>query len=267
MKHVESVTSKAGWAPLPGGYKRLAVEFPTDQVVAVDKSSWDWTMPGWCVRAYYEVKRQQCRDWDDRYDRLVRARLYHVVGPGSVLRLADGAEFAQRDWGLMKSGWLLTLSMNSMSQLFQHAVAWWRLGNAMSALPHVWAMGDDTIIKYTHDSRKLELYESALATTGCLVKKSVLRREFCGVLVEGDDDVTVTPLYVDKHKFLLSYLDPKVEQDTLQSYFLLYALSKDRWVDEYRDRLIMDHGPMYKLWAKGLCRLQCFDDMPPWTAW
>lgn len=267
IKNVQSCVSKAGWSPIPAGYAALAKEFPEGGSVAVDKSCWDWTMPGWCVEAYLQIKKLQCRGWDDRFERLVRARFYHVVGPGARIRLRDGRVYRQTDWGLMKSGWLLTLSMNSMSQLCQHALAWTRMGEGASPLPHMWAMGDDSIIRQSHDLEKLARYEAALSTTGCLVKKSVLRREFCGILLEGEGDVTVTPLYGPKHKFHLAYLDPLVEQDTLQSYQLIYALSADRWIDRHKDRLGIDYGPLYRLWAAGLVNLKILDSIPAWSAW
>nr|QXV86396.1 RNA-dependent RNA polymerase [Solemoviridae sp.] len=265
VRNVGSVVSKAGWSPLPGGYKALSTVFPDGGSVAVDKSAWDWTMPPWVVEAYLQVKKLQCHGWDDRYERAVRTRLAQVVGPLATIRLCNGLEFKQEGWGIMKSGWLLTLSMNSMAQLNQHALACFRMGE--NDPPLMWAMGDDSLIRMKHDAQVLDQYEKALATTGCLVKKSVLKREFCGVRIEGDLEVSVTPLYIDKHKFVLSYVEPRYEQDTLQSYMLLYSLSADRWVDEYKDRLDLNYGPLYPLWAKGLIKLQVLDNIPPWASW
>lgn len=267
VRNVESVTSKAGWSPLPAGYASLSTHFPEGEVVAVDKASWDWTMPGWVVEAYLQVKKHQCRDWDERYERMVRSRLWEIVGPGATFRLEDGDRFAQVGWGLMKSGWYLTLSMNSMSQLFQHALAWSRLGKVGEPLPLCWAMGDDTIIRMSQEQDFVSDYERELATTGCLVKKSVLQREFCGVRVWGSGQgAIVDPLYPQKHQFTLAYINPKHEQDTLQSYKLLYALSGNRWIDLHNDKLAVDYGPLYKLWARGLVKLSILDDLPPWTA-
>lgn len=255
------VTSKAGWAPLPGGYQMMGEVFDAN-AVAVDKTAWDWTMPEWVIRAYVDMKQGQCKDWDDRYAWIVWRRLWFVLGPGTTFRMSDGIVYRQMYWGAMKSGWLLTLSMNSAAQAFQHSLAWTRMGRP-GKLPKVWAMGDDTLLT---SFPWLGEYWRSLETTGCLVKKIERNREFAGFVLTGNGSAyQVTPLYPDKHRFVLKHCGEQ-EQEILLSFSLIYALSADRWFHEqaahYADFSV---GAPQILWAKGLTQLQLFENLPAWT--
>lgn len=262
LKNPMATSQKAGWSPLPGGYQRLVREFPLDSSIAVDKSLWDWTMPSWVIKAYVDLKFYQMVDPDDRIRRLTWARLSQVLGPNSRFRLSTGVEYRQTFWGVMKSGWLLTLSLNSAAQVFQHALAWMRMGRSASPLPTVWAMGDDILAKLKLSGEELQLYWDSLESTGCQVKKIERRREFCGFVFEDD---SVVPLYPDKHRFLLRHLKPANVQSTLLSFELLYALSSDRWFDQCNFERDLILGPMAKLWAKGLIHLDVLSALPDWT--
>lgn len=264
LKQPMATTQKTGWSPLPAGYQRLVAEFPADSSVAVDKTQWDWTMPEWVIRAYVDMKRYQLtEEVPPEYWTLVWARLYYVLGPGARFRMPNGVQWRQLGWGLMKSGWLLTLSLNSAAQGFQHALAWFRMGKTEPP-PSVWAMGDDILAKMKLTEEELQLYWEKLETTGCKVKKIERRREFCGFDFVSDE--VVNPLYPDKHQFILQHLDPAVEQETLLSYSLLYALSDLGWVKKiypYQERAL---GPLAKLWAKGLVKLDVLPRVPDWAS-
>nr|QUS52862.1 hypothetical protein 2 [Hypera postica associated sobemovirus 2] len=262
LKNVMKTTQKTGWSPIPGGYQALVEIFPEDESIAVDKSLWDWTMPEWVIAAYVEMKKNQCVGATDEYWRLVWARLACVVGPRSYFELPSGIRYRQTGWGIMKSGWLLTLSMNSAAQAFQHVLAWRRMGKSEKP-PHVWAMGDDILARMKIDDDDLERYWRSLETTGCLVKKIERRREFCGFHFVGKEGVT--PLYPDKHRFILKYIEPKVEKETLMSYSLLYALSSDRWIDGIGMSFPAVLNPVAKLWAKGLVCLNVLTSIPDWV--
>lgn len=260
------VVSKAGWAPLPGGYQRLMKEFPESESVAVDKSLWDWTMPGWVVRGFVDVKLAQCGNRDAAYERIVWSRLRQVLGPRTRFRMRDGVEWIQSDWGLMKSGWFCTLSMNGMAQGLQHALAWYRMGNR-TLPPLIWTMGDDTLTRMKMDDAELDNYRKCLETCGCIVKKVERSREFAGFSVFGDDiaSARVEPLYPDKHQFILRYVESAVERDTMLSFSLLYALSNQQWFNAIADRCTIAIGPAQRLWAKGLVKLDILQVLPTWT--
>lgn len=259
-------TQKSGWSPFPAGYQRLLAEFPVNESMAVDKTLWDWTMPEWVISLYVCVKRQQMVEGDDglddRYWHLVWARLYYVLGPGARFRCPSGEEWQQQFWGLMKSGMFLTLSLNSMAQDAQHVLAWIRAFPDES-VPLLWAMGDDTLIRMSLTDDETTAYVEALESTGCSVKKIERSREFCGYMFNSADDVR--PLYPEKHRFIIAHVNPSVEQDTLFAYELLYALSGDRWVDRLRQYQYAPLGPVARMWARGLVRLNVLKEVPQWA--
>lgn len=249
LRNVAEVPCKTGWSPLPEGYKSLRAMFPENESLAIDKTAWDWTMPGWVVRSYIRVRLAQCRNPDRRYARLVWARACQVVGPEAVFRLPSGQRYRQREWGLMKSGWLQTLSMNSMAQDLQSDLAWQRSGLEGSP-PPVWAMGDDKLMKWNPTEDQLERFVLALATTGCVVKHALRSREFAGFLFEGDQ---VKPLYPKKHSFTVRYVSPDNEQAVLLAFAMLYSLQKDEsWFDQVKHHLDFPIANILPMWAAGL---------------
>lgn len=257
VRNPGAVVAKAGWSPLPEGYQAIVKQFPGD-VMAVDKTAWDWTMPEWVVYAYFGIKMDQCVDSDDLYEGMCWLRMMQVVGSEAYIRLPDGRQLQQDSVGLMKSGWLLTLSMNSMAQALQHAVASFAIGEEP---PRCWALGDDFISRAVS---KPDDYVRELSRTGCLVKHAKNILEFAGF------DFTnggVTPLYWKKHQFLLNYVEPDIEQDVLLSYFMLYSLSTNRWLDSYRKYANFPVGKTFELWAKGLIKMDVTLGKMSWLEW
>lgn len=274
QRHVANVSCKSGWAPIPGGYSALTAAFPENESVAVDKTAWDWTMPGWVAKAYWGLKIYQCVDADPEYLRMTYNRFKEVVGPQATFRLPDGTRYRQRYWGLMKSGWLLTLSCNSAAQVLQHAVAWKRLTKQVESpysFPLVWAMGDDMLLRFRlrlgyqqpKDDSFIEAYGKCLATTGCIVKHVLRSREFAGFSFPGK---YVVPLYPKKHRYILKHVKADDEQELLKAYFLLYALAGPHsWLDEVRHRARFPVGAALEAWARGLVSLSYIEKLPQWT--
>lgn len=162
-------TTKAGWAPLPGGYRALTRTFPIKRAVAVDKTAWDWTTPWWVLKSYLDIKMAQCRDPDTLYWHMSNLRFQQVVGPLAEVVFPDGTTLMQSDYGLMKSGWLLTLSANSAAQFLQASVTWQRLKhlsliNEESPLPYMWAMGDDMLLDMPEE--EIEYYPEMFLPPG-----------------------------------------------------------------------------------------------------
>lgn len=246
IENVDKVTSKTGWSPIPEGFRVLRNCFPLTESVAVDKTAWDWTMPGWVVKAYYQAKMAQCVNPSDEYERACQNRMREVVGPSCIIRLPSGRRLRQTSWGLMKSGWLLTLSMNSAAQYFQHALACKRLGWTVMSM---WAMGDDLLMRARIEDRDLERYQKELGRTGCLVKHALRRREFAGFYFSATE---VVPLYQDKHKFALAYVKEDLEQEVLFAYHLLYSkVDNLGWVASLRPFVKFPVGNRFKAWADG----------------
>lgn len=236
---------------MPEGFKAIWYNFPEEEALAIDKTAWDWTMPPWVVALYFHVKMLQVRDATPEYQRMVLMRMSQVVGPDAVVRLPDGQRVRQHGWGLMKSGWLLTLSMNSMAQWGQHSLTWQRMKRHDSE-PLCWAMGDDMLLSWRAGQALVDKYVSVLATTGCIVKHAIRSREFAGFKFEED---RVEPLYIHKHRFALRYLEPKLERQTLLSYGLLYALSCRSEMVDYACELGYSRAALYS-WATGLTRMR-----------
>lgn len=259
-------TSKGGWSPLPSGYQRLIEEFPEGASVVVDKSLWDWTMPDWVVVEYMAAKLRQTEDPHYEYIWMVARRMWFVLGPGAKFRMPTGVVWKQDCWGIMKSGFYLTLSMNGAAQMFQHALAWWRMGNR-TLPPKIWTMGDDTITRMNPDY--IPSYREHLSTTGCIVKLVEKSREFAGYRFEGAGvvDAVVTPLYQDKHQFIMKHVSEDQEQSVALAFSLLYALSKPGWHTLACVRAGVTIGPTQRLWAKGQLKIDLLQMVPDWLKW
>lgn len=249
IKNVEKVVAKSGWAPLPDGYKALIANFPEERAIAVDKTAWDWTMPAWVVAHYFHVKMLQTRNCTRMYQWRVFNRMRQVVGPDMIVRFPTGHRLRQTYWGQMKSGWFLTLSMNSMAQWAQHWLSWNRIGNP-GPIPLCWAMGDDMLLDWPYSADSLKKYEKALARTGCILKHTLRSREFAGFRFEGNK---VIPLYDQKHRFAIRHLDPANELSVVLSYALLYALSGNEHYAELAEPFGVSKPVLYS-WATGLAK-------------
>lgn len=261
-----NTTSKGGWSPLPMGYQRLMAEFPENTAVAVDKSLWDWTMPPWVVFEYLLAKLNQTDEVTPEFAWMCLRRFWFVLGPGARIRMPTGLVWKQTCWGIMKSGFYLTLSMNGAAQMFQHALAWRRMGKN-TLPPKIWTMGDDTLTRM--DPSLMVDYRAALSTTGCIVKLVEKAREFAGYKFEGKDvtSAVVTPLYPDKHQFIMRYVAPDQELQIATAFSLLYALAKPGWHTLVCARAGVTVGPMQRLWARGQLKLDLLEMIPDWIKW
>lgn len=255
--NIMHVTSKTGWSPMPEGYKLLRKTFPLGQSVAVDKTAWDWTMPGWVLWMYLNLRLRQtvgCQAW---YAAACAARFNEVAGLRCLIELPTGERILQREFGIMKSGWLLTLSLNSFAQLAQHHLAILRMG--LNDYPLMWAMGDDSIIRWEVDDETLREYLGALATTGCVVKHGLRTREFAGFDFRERD---IVPLYPDKHRMVLAHAEEKNMKQMLISYGILYVRAGETWFD-----VLWPHVQQYVLytdlqaWSAGLIKLEILDEV------
>lgn len=257
---VDRATSKSGWNPIPEGYRMLQAVMPVEtQCLAVDKSSWDWTCPWWVVKEYVKAKLEQVSDPPPGYFLAVWTRILYVLGPGCRVVWPDGTEIQQDDYGLMKSGFLLTLSLNSAAQDLQHSVVEMRAGSKPSLAPLtmgsvLWAMGDDSLVylAVSPQPRFIEAYCAELATLGCIVKHAKVKREFAGFHVV---DGCANPLYPDKHRFTLYYTRPEMVTNNIEAYSLVYACAHPdhgEWLDQERRRREMPSASYFAAWGKGL---------------
>lgn len=236
----------------------LQREFPEEHSVAVDKTAWDWTVPWWVLHAYLEMKLRQTINCTEAYARACTARFLEVVGKRCIIELPSGARIRQTTMGLMKSGWLLTLSANSYAQLLQHELALLRIGVDDETL--VWAMGDDSLAHWKVDDETLQRYVEALSTTGCIVKHAIRRREFAGFEFSQG---RVIPLYAEKHKHMLAYAAEENLRQMVLSYGIMHVKAGTTWFDSLWPAVteVVELSTL-NAWADGLVKLEILDSVP-----
>lgn len=231
---------KSGWSPMPCGFSDLELEFPGD-VLATDCSAFDWTFPSWLVEPLLQSRLEMMRGNSPEYVNAARARWLEVLGTACIIRLPDGTRLRQTVQGVMKSGWLLTISVNSQAQEFITRAAWQR--HRADPFPRLWAMGDDVLMSWPGGDPDLLVRE--IARLGILTKLAVRDREFAGFLFPSH--ATVNPLYPAKHKFLLAHCPLDKLEEMCSAYGLLYALSEPPdWARKYIT--------MYGRWTFRACR-------------
>lgn len=186
-----------------------------DKYLSLDKSAWDWSVPGWMIDALEKVIIELNPGAPDWWLAIYKMR-NHLLFNKCVYRFKDGTRAYQEGKGVMKSGCYGTLLYNSVSQLILELVA--REATGIEApLPLI--LGDDSI------SGLYENYEvvlSAMSRFGFVVKVQILDDpEFIGFHFYKDG---FTPAYQGKHRFRLQHLtlDKAVAASTLQGYQLLY---------------------------------------------
>lgn len=235
------VPCKSGWTPMPMGFAALQRDFP-DDVLATDCSAFDWTFPSWLVNPLLNSRLEHMTFLGPDYVAAARARWKEVLGTNCVIRLPDGTRLRQRVQGLMKSGWLLTISVNSQAQEFITRAAWNRCRE--DEFPAFWAMGDDVLMGWPSGSPDDLVAE--IRKLGILTKMATNRREFAGFYF--GERTSVEPLYPAKHKFLLGHCSIEQLAEMCSSYGLLYALSETTpaWAHRYIT--------MYGRWTRRACR-------------
>jgi len=205
---------KVGWTPFVGGWRLV----PKANVVALDKTSWDWTVKLWMCEMDLEIRSRLIADgpfkksWLDlaifRYSSLFR-RPQLVTSGGLVLR-------SKYD-GVMKSGCVNTITSNSLMQLILH----YRVSREMGVEPgRIWALGDDTL---QEKQENMGEYVDRL-NQYCIVKQILEKPEFAGF----DFSNGVEPLYKGKHAYNLLHMDECFYDDISRSYQLMYWKSCEK---------------------------------------
>lgn len=203
-----------GWTPIRGGWRYVYDRFKGKRVCCLDKSSWDWTVQDYMIDLWQEFIKEMCVDSPLWWREMVDLR-FKILFEKAVFEFKDGTQIEQRGRGIMKSGCLLTLIMNSVGQSMIHYLAMARIGlDPLRNQPI--CIGDDT----TQESfDELERYVEAIETFGVTVKGFKIRNwvEFIGfAFVHG----TCIPAYWQKHLYNLQYGNIN---DKIVSYQILYA--------------------------------------------
>lgn len=200
---------KGGWSPYVGGWKIA----PREGVMSLDKSAWDWSVCGWIVDMELELRLRLCDNPTAEWKDLAVWR-YRELYESPVFVTSGGLKLKQLEPGVMKSGCYNTLVSNSIMQSIVHHRACYEVDLDPGWM---WTLGDDTIQSayYAEDRDK---YVAALAQY-CHVKHVVDGVEFAGMRFE---EGFVTPLYASKHAFQLLHMSPKIAEEMVDAYALLY---------------------------------------------
>ncbi|APG75923.1 hypothetical protein 2 [Hubei sobemo-like virus 27] len=230
------VPSKVGWSPYKGGWRI----FPTQPLLAIDKSSWDWTVCGWLIEQIVQFRIMLCNNINDSWIKLATQR-YKCLFLNPLFLTSGGLVLKQKEAGVMKSGCVNTIADNSIMQLLLHLRVSLERGGDVDGL--FYTMGDDTVQDEPND---LDDYLSRLNQFS-IVKQATNRTEFAGMHFNYSQ---VEPMYGGKHAFNLLHLDPENEEQVCSSYMLLYHRSKFRgWFESLFEamnipvphRLVRDH--------------------------
>lgn len=205
-----------GWTPLYGGHRLLAGEFP-DEVICLDKSMWDWTVPAWLVEAWLNFLRNIVYEPAEWWLDMVTMR-FRMLFRSATFMFLDGTVCKQPCWGIMKSGCYLTILLNSLGQSLCHYVAAARLSLPIEEI-QPWCMGDDTV---QHCFPRLEDYLKVLEELGVIPKRAMKQDwvEFAGFAITRD---CAWPSYWKKHLYILRHMEETFAVETLVSYQLLYT--------------------------------------------
>lgn len=246
-----ATAGKSGWAPMPAGYQMLLRSFDRD-VLATDCSAFDWTFPEWLVENILDSRIARMRGVSEEVEWAMRARWREVLSTDCVVRLPDGRRLRQAVPGIMKSGWLLTISVNSEAQERLAIQAWMR--TQAGAVPRVWSMGDDVLMEWPEGSDEKSFVE-ALAKLGVIVKQASHSLEFAGFAFGSSPAPFVDPLYVRKHRFLLRHVPSEQLEEVVSAYGCLYALARPE-VGGWLAPILRQYGRWslntYRVWAVGL---------------
>lgn len=253
-QHVMERACKTGWTPIPCGFYDLLETFP-DSVLATDCSAFDWTFPSWVPELIWQAKLERTHSYSASFKNALFNRLREVLGNRCTIRLPEGTRLRQLDWGVMKSGWLLTINMNSDAQDVITTLAWLRAYPDAGPCPLLWAMGDDVLMRWREGLDPQPLTDQ-LRRAGILSKFAVQNREFAGFEVGRTEDGRpyVDPLYPDKHKYLLAHTSEDKLEEVVTAYGLIYALARPgtrQWLEPYMHYSVWTRD-VYLAWAYGL---------------
>lgn len=249
-----------GWTPVKGGWKTLKDRFGGRSVLCLDKSSWDWTVQEYLVDIWKMFVKEMMHGHPDWWARAVDDR-FDLLFKKAVFQFKDGTQVLQGSPGIMKSGCLLTLLLNSVSQSLLHYIAMIRMNLPPRTLEPI-SVGDDTLQLSLPWPRR---YVSELESLGTRIKGLKNRHyiEFVGL---GIDDAAV-PAYWKKHLFKLTSARAFGEKlAAFQRYYandenmlrFLQALALARAPDFYVSKIqavnfMNTADPLYSEWSEASC--------------
>lgn len=236
LQNIGATPCLTGWSPMGGGWKYLYKRFVGKPTMCLDKSSWDWTVQPYLVEMWLEFVLGIAVEHPQWWRTLVTGR-FKCLFDEARFEFKDKTVATQNSPGIMKSGCLLTLLLNSVGQSLLHYLAMGRLGlNPLFNQPV--CVGDDTVQETVEP---LEEYVQQIENLGAKVKGFKVRNwvEFCGFAFANG---TCVPAYWQKHLFKLKYANL---EDCLESYQMIYANEPEMF--EFLNRVAVEVSPVLAL--------------------
>lgn len=199
-----------------GGWKKYYSQWlHQGTVCGTDATAWDWTFPGWMILLDLRFRKSMIRGlekYTNKWERLAD-RLYQDAFRDCKIIFSSGRIFQQTFWGIMKSGCVNTISTNSHGGFIYHIL--YCLDTRTSLYPLPKCVGDDQLQHQKH-LQDVSVYEKY----GKIIKSISDTIEFVG---HEFHETGPRPMYIFKHLYNLMYQDENLVNETLDSYFRLYA--------------------------------------------
>lgn len=271
LRH-KKIPSKPGWTPLKGGMNylfedmyRVGAKYGT-----ADKSSWDFTVPGWMLWWDMECRFRLCNNYkpDAEWVNVAKTR-FHALYGGEII-FSNGWIYQQTHECILRSGSKVTISTNSRCQVLLKLLCFADIGKEFDEEDdRLNTMGDDSIERLSISS---DLYANTIRKFGFIVKfieesydLTDPKLHFCSERfkrIDGGVHVSV-PVNWEKNLFNLCWKEqlPSMEIliQTLDSYCQRYAWDEEHFPIIYQEmmRLVSDnpecaHIPHSVTWYQNL---------------
>jgi hypothetical protein len=235
-KHFKDSPMMYAFSPAnPGHLEQLKKVLP-GMIWESDKQTWDYTFVEWLVEVCCRSTQNLALRHPDWTDEQFKAYLddvreaFQQIFYNSEYRLTDGSTYRMQQAGIMKSGWFLTITINTMAQIAIDVMTQMRLGRSdeqILASPIV-AGGDD--VNQDPSGMDKERYVAAAADLG--VKMEIHEREdlehsefFSSDIRRGPEGLEFHPKRWSKHIEHLKIVKVEHLADALGSHMENYRHS------------------------------------------
>lgn len=174
---------KFGFVPgNPGNMENLAKWLGKGELVESDKSKWDYMFQSWCFEICEKITKELASKPLGMEDEVFEQYLADItqafgeVYKSSLYRTSDGTVLRPTHDGVMKSGWFMTIAINSMAQVVLNTLVLMRLGYSDDQILNdfkIIAGGDDVLQKLP--GVDLEAYKAESACLGMPIKSLIVR--------------------------------------------------------------------------------------------